>query len=417
MSNAKDFLLKCMECGTDYFTEGEKIFYENKGLTMPKRCKPCRDKRRHLFEQIKVEKELEELLPTLPFRQIKMAEVTTPNPDAALFIIGNGFDLMHGIPSSYYNFRDTVGRNNILRFTLENYIRTDDVWGDFENNLAYLDREMMLGTVDDWLDDFNVLDEDDEDFSAADFFAAQEAAVSPVFILTQELPKRFRRWINGLEFNGRSKPLESILNQNARYINFNYTEFLETNYEIPQENILYIHGDRRNRNGELVLGHGHDTERVFEAWYHANKNRQEFQPRLKGRKGRYYNNDNPVYLGYFLVDETKGNWKSQMRYNAINNAVRMIEEYYDDSAKKTNDVLATNQQYFELLESIRNVVVVGHSLSAVDYPYFKEIIKHNENGTELKWQISWYSPEDIRRIQRFLSVMEIPSANVAIFKT
>lgn len=110
MSNMKDYLLKCMECSSEFFTEGEKIFYENKGLTMPKRCKPCRDKRRHLLEQIKVEKELEELLPTLPFRQIEMAEVTTPNPNAALFIIGNGFDLMHGIPSSYYNFRDTVGK-------------------------------------------------------------------------------------------------------------------------------------------------------------------------------------------------------------------------------------------------------------------------------------------------------------------
>lgn len=117
------YLLECMDCGVEFFTEGEKKFYDSKGLTMPKRCKPCRDKRRHQFEQIKVEKELEGLLPALPFKQIKMAEVTLTNPDAALFIIGNGFDLMHGIPSSYNNFRDTIGKNNILRFTLENYIR------------------------------------------------------------------------------------------------------------------------------------------------------------------------------------------------------------------------------------------------------------------------------------------------------
>ncbi|WP_155814091.1 hypothetical protein [Syntrophomonas wolfei] len=38
-----------------------------------------------------------------------------------------------------------------------------------------------LGTVDDRLGDFGVLDEDDDDFSAADFFAAQETAASPVF--------------------------------------------------------------------------------------------------------------------------------------------------------------------------------------------------------------------------------------------
>lgn len=414
MSN---YLLKCMDCGADFFTEGEKNFYESKGLTMPKRCSPCRDKRKHQFEQIQMEKELGGLLPTLPLGQIKMTDVTLPNPEAALFIIGNGFDLMHGIPSSYYNFRDTIGKTNILRFTLESYIRADDIWGDFENNLAYLDREMMLGAVDDRLGDFGVLDEDDDDFSAADFFAAQEMAASPVFILTQDLPKRFRRWINALKADGHSKPLKDVLNQNSRYINFNYTEFLETNYEIPQENILYIHGDRRNRNVELVLGHGHDTDEVFEEWYLSNKNRKEFKPRLRGRKGRYYNNDNPVYLGYFLKDDTKGNWKSQMRYDAINNTVRMIEDYYDNSAKKTNDVLITNRQYFKSLGDVTDIVVVGHSLSDVDHPYFREIIKCNRNSDDIKWQISWHSPGDIRRILKFLSEMKIPSRNVAIFRS
>lgn len=411
------YLLNCMDCGAEFFTEGEKKFYESKELKMPKRCKTCRDKRRHQFEQREVEKELAQIIPTLPFKLIKMPEVTLLNPDSSLFIIGNGFDLMHGIPSSYYNFRDTIDKSDILRFTLENYIRADDIWGDFENNLAYLDREMMLGAVDERLDDFGVPDEDDDDFSAADFFAAQEMAASPVFILTQELPKKFRKWISSLKASGPLKSLKDILNQNARYINFNYTEFLETNYEVPQENILYIHGDRRNRNVELVLGHGHNTDEVFETWFHSNKNRKEFQPRLRGRKGRYYNNDSPVYLGYFLEDDTKGNWKSQMRYDAINNTVRMIEEYYDNSAKKTKDVLVRNQQYFKSLREIKDIVVIGHSLSAVDYPYFKEIIKYHRDSNEIKWQISWHSPDDIRRIKTFLSVMEIPNKNVVIFRT
>ncbi|AGL03681.1 hypothetical protein Desgi_4443 [Desulfoscipio gibsoniae DSM 7213] len=302
---------------------------------------------------------------------------------------------MHGVPSSYYNFRDTIGKNNILRFTLETYIRKDDIWGNFESSLAYLDREMMLSTVDDWLDDFGVPDEeDDDDFSAADFFAAQETAASPVFVLTQELPKRFRRWINTLKPNSHSKALEDIFKLNSRYINFNYTEFLETIYEVPRENILYIHGDRRDKKTQLVLGHGHDTEKIFEEWYQSNKNRKEFQPRLRGRKGQFYNNDNPVYLGYFLSDNTKGNWKSQMRYDVINNTVGIIEDYYDNSAKKTSDVLAKNQQYFKSLENIRSIVVIGHSLSDVDYPYFKEIIKFNRNSTEVKWHISWHSVDD-----------------------
>ena len=123
---------------------------------------------------------------------------------------------MHGVPSSYYSFRDSIGRNNILRFTLETYIKKDDIWGDFENSLAYLDREMMLGTLDDWLEHFDVLEEDDVGFSVADYLASQDMATNQVFILTQNLPDRFRKWINRLKPPTPSKYLEDIIKVDAR---------------------------------------------------------------------------------------------------------------------------------------------------------------------------------------------------------
>jgi len=124
-----------------------------------------------------------------------------------------------------------------------------------------------------------------------------------------------------------------------------------------------------------------------------------------------------VYLAYFLEDDTKGNWKSQMRYDAINNTVRIIEDYYDESAKKTSDVLAKNQLYFKSLADIKKIVVIGHSLSDVDYPYFKEINNNNRNSTEMKWCISWHSVDDLRRITKFVSVMDISNSNVGLFRT
>lgn len=424
MSEDTIYLLKCIECGEEFFTEGEREFYNSKGLNMPKRCKACRAKNKIKYEQEHKErerqerqKELEGFLSTLPFNHIEKTEIALTDPNTILFIIGNGFDIMHCVPSSYYNFRDSIGRNNMLRITLETYIRKNDVWGNFEDSLAYLDREMMLSVLDDWLDNFDVLDEDDDDFSAADYFAAQDTTTSQVDILIQELPKRFRRWINTLETHSHSKQLTGLLKVDAQYINFNYTEFLETIYGVPRKNVLYIHGDRRDKKAQLVLGHGHDTEEVFEEWYQANKNRKEFQPRLLEKDRRYDHNDNPVYLGYFIKDETKGNWKSQMRYDAINNTVSLIENYYDESAKKTNEVLAKNQLYFKSLEDIKNIVVIGHSLSDVDYPYFKEIIKYNRNSTDMKWYISWYSVDDLKRIIRFVTEMHIPNMNVKIFRT
>ncbi|TCK93146.1 putative zinc ribbon protein [Natranaerovirga hydrolytica] len=416
MAESTNYLLKCIECGADFFTAGERDFYISKGLNMPKRCKSCRDKKKARLKQDKEKVELQEILSTSPYIHVEKTEIPLTDSATSLFIIGNGFDIMHGVKSSYYNFRDTIGRQNILRFTLENYIRQKDVWGNFEDGLAYLDREMMLGTLDDWLEDFEVPDEDDDDFSAADYFAAQDTATSQIYILTQELPKRFRKWISTLKTLSLSKPVDDIIKMDARYINFNYTEFLETIYGVPHEKILYIHGDRRDKKNQLVLGHGHDIEEVFEEWYQTNKNRKEFQPKILEKDRRYDHNDNPVYLGYFLKDETKGNWKSQMRYDAINNTVGLIEDYYENSSKKTSEVISRNQSYFKSLEGIENIVVIGHSLSKVDYPYFREIIKYNKSSSDLKWFISWYSMDGLKKIIEFVSEMKIPNENVKLFR-
>ena len=45
--------IKCVECGSDFeFSEGEQKFYIEKGFdNTPKRCKPCREKRKRRNDQ------------------------------------------------------------------------------------------------------------------------------------------------------------------------------------------------------------------------------------------------------------------------------------------------------------------------------------------------------------------------------
>ncbi len=105
-----------------------------------------------------------------------------------------------------------------------------------------------------------------------------------------------------------------------------------------------------------------------------------------------------------------------MRYDAINNTVGLIEDYYENSAKKTSEVISRNHSYFKSLEGIKNIVVIGHSLSKVDYPYFKEIIKYNKDSSELKWFISWYSKDGLKKITKFVSEMNIPNENIKLLR-
>lgn len=124
-----------------------------------------------------------------------------------------------------------------------------------------------------------------------------------------------------------------------------------------------------------------------------------------------YRKFTPVYLAYFLQDDRKGNWKSQARFDAINLTRTLIEEYYSNSAKKTQGAIAMNRAFFESLGSIKNIVVIGHSLSDVDLPYFHEIRRH---VTDNHWYITYYDQRSRQGIAAFVGEMGISSNRVSI---
>src|SRR5699024_4579513 len=179
---------------------------------------------------------LNRLLRNTPFEMIEEVETQSMESNNLLYVVGNGFDLMHGVASSYYNFRDFMGRHSELRRILEQYIQKEDLWSDFEESLGYLDEESMFVTLEDWMDIFDVKEQHDDDFSAADFFLAAETAMYPTYLIMNELPKQFKKWILTLQPTFSNTPLQSTIKPSANFINFNYTEFLETLYGVPKEN-------------------------------------------------------------------------------------------------------------------------------------------------------------------------------------
>ncbi|MBM4461762.1 MAG: hypothetical protein FJ012_00305 [Chloroflexi bacterium] len=43
----RDKVLRCCDCGREFtFTAGEQVYFHSKSLSEPKRCKPCRQRRR-----------------------------------------------------------------------------------------------------------------------------------------------------------------------------------------------------------------------------------------------------------------------------------------------------------------------------------------------------------------------------------
>lgn len=308
------------------------------------------------------------------FKKIELANIETLCDENVLILIGNGFDIMHGAKSGYSDFRDSMDETDALRWALECSILGDNLWSDFEASLANIDAEGLLSTVDFWMDYFDVKDSDDSNFSAANFFAAQDAAVTPARIISDELHIKFRNWVNRLRTNCDERPLTSILSPRSQYINFNYTEFLESLYGIPSRRICYIHGDRGKKHQELILGHADDETSQTDHF------------------------------------EGKGH------YGAYCGALLHLNDYFDSTTKQSHRIIKSQKPFFSSLGKITDILVIGHSMSAVDYSYFRAIISNNNSPKQLKWKISWHTTMDINRIEKFATSIELLHSQIEIFK-
>lgn len=396
----------CRECGKEFLISSfEQEHFKDLGFPLPKRCQACRQKRnreRRLEEERKQaeidaekaaqrwekeEAELKILLSTVPFRQKDFSELKAPVPKATLFIIGNGFDIMHGVRSSYWDFQKTLGRSSELRFHLETYLRAENLWSDFEDSLSHLDAGMMLDVMDMWLDNFGAYR---RDASAADFHGAIDTAMLPIYVLTDQLPRRFRAWVETLEAND-SKPCRRIISPDAVYLSFNYTDFLETLYGVPHDKIKYIHGCRKKQKyhpkEKLILGHVPNVDYL-----------KDYEP-------------SPG-----MVPQYKNEYKAYLLESAIEIGTQQWITYYEEVfTKHTPEIIEENKDFFEGLTGITDIIVIGHSLSEVDYPYFKEIFR--QNGDRAEWHIGYHSLDDMKRLITFVEEIGIATDKAEIFRT
>ncbi len=331
-----------------------------------------------------------------------------------LYIIGNGFDLHHGVSSKYSDFKEFLAkRDKNLLYNLENLYDCEDIWGDFENNLLTISRETFIEHISPFLPANEV---DDDDFTYAELFFSQDHAGDLVDRLTENLRKRFHQWIRTLNMpTGYEQKIIEVDN-NALFLSFNYTDFLETAYRVPPHQICYLHGKRSDKIGSIILGHGESPENSLENWCNENHKKRRFQSKLKNRRNKYYNNSNPTYLAYFLEDESTGNWGSEAKYHAINFAVERIEDYYEQSFKNFYKVLETHRSFISSLNKIKRIIVKGHSLSEVDRPYFKKVLEVNDNPENIEWEISFHSDENLNRIDGIAKELNIDSNYIKKFK-
>lgn len=184
-----------------------------------------------------------------------------------LYIIGNGFDLWHGLPTSYTQFYDFAKETleEIEQYYLFNVPRAVP-WHDFENALGAFDWREFYDT-------HNNIDVTADDFRASFAYALGDDLDGQADLHVEAIKECFQDWVLDIDISTANQKL--ILSDTARFITFNYTSTLQNLYGIDNDKILHIHG-RAEVFDELIFGHGETMDEEPELDENGDSKRPKF---------------------------------------------------------------------------------------------------------------------------------------------
>ena len=254
-----------------------------------------------------------------------------------LYLIGNGFDIHHGLRTSYVNFRDDYIKKKYLM--LWNDLL--DIYGDAPqiDDLWWKDFENMLGRVD-----YESLSKS-HNGEAMGFMKVRN-------LMKGKLPPLFKEWIKGIDSHiDRCKmELMDIIDADSLFFTFNYTMLLEKAYQVKEENVWHIHGSVKHSD-DIFVGHDTDAGQLVNYTQEYNKDQLRISP---------------TYSDTINQETLKGAKKVRKR-------IHLLEDIFF--------------QYC----NIKHFIVMGFSFNDIDMPYIEKIIRVNKNIADTRWTIFWHS--------------------------
>lgn len=284
----------------------------------------------------------------------------------SLYIIGNGFDIHHGINSRYSDFKNyLLGADNSVHNLITEYIPTEENWWNLEQALADTDSEGIIDYASHFFKSYSA-----DDWSDAYHHDYQYEIEKITEGLSTNLKIRFAEWVTQLYIPKRAEVERQIIgiDKNSRFLSFNYTSTLSVIYGVQEDNILFIHGKAGSSRSNIVLGH---------AWKPNNL------PKLLNT-----DDDPRIYEGN-----------------------QIINEFFKKTFKNTQSIVAQNQSFFASLRTVSSIYILGHSLSAVDINYFEEIIK-NVDIDKVQWKISFFGSDELCRHKATVKGLGIDNSKV-----
>lgn len=302
-----------------------------------------------------------------------------------LYLIGNGFDVAHGLYTDYWNFRTYLEQNHpeflgefeklydihqlddtepwytIEAQELWNKTVNNDLWSAFEESMGHPNTTEMLEFSSCILDDLDLEGGNIGIQDTMDVYWREQ------FGFINVLQDYVKEWIQQIDTSGILPRKKELIGNNEDYfLNFNYTDVLEHVYQI--EEVTHIHGGvERVSDIPPIMGHCNSAE--------SEKHRQWAKE----------------------ADEEYDEGES-----SIQNA---IADFLEAIFKDTNSIIYFHSKFFKNLNTIDHVIVIGWSAGSVDIPYLLKIKECIRRDT--KWTVYWYNNEAYTSLKNAFNELQI----------
>ncbi len=296
-----------------------------------------------------------------------------------LFIIGNGFDLAHHLPTRFFDFRTFLsGAHPDFLEQFESHYglypgcdedeQREILWNEFETSLSNIDEDIILS------EGTNInLGLEVEDMGVEDTICW---CVRNMLGNIDKLPKYLREWVQSIRIRDCLPRTSQIgMSHEDMFVSFNYTAVLENVYRLTKEQVIHIHGSLRSYTEDPIVGHSNSQ---------CIQNMQE-----------------EISKALELFDEKR------------RGTCRAIHQYY---VKTFKDVKKYSYGLIPLYgQNIDEMIVVGHAISDIDLPYFEEIDRLT--GKSKNWTVYCRNNQKAESKKNSLIKAGIPERRISIKDT
>jgi hypothetical protein len=318
-----------------------------------------------------------------------------------LLLIGNGFDLGHGLPTRFDDFIDS--NPCLYRNKYDVFRNGNNSWNEIESKYEELIRSVMeardLKDLTEELDiirsEYGLNDFGEVNYCGYEYEGLDEELerISDLIQLLKEFEYDFLEYLKTCCNDSELKMLDpkiaisQIIKRNDRIITFNYTHTAEIVY--GAKNVIHIHGDI---DDSITIGSG--------ALEEAKLSMVDYEyPKLD-----QFSKDKDVLIERmnYYEEDLDGGWVeaqyTRRFFDVIaDSADEKENELFDMLDSKSKDSLLERQDVIDALKSEQYdlVYIIGHSLGKADLSVFNAINKgaqviyyyHKEEECAIKQEI------------------------------